>query len=73
MAEPLLARIQEERTAVVCPIIDAISDTNMAYLGGSHGGIGTFWWSLHYSMGPMPKSEIERRTHPETDYIRSLI
>ncbi|KAK6739603.1 hypothetical protein RB195_008230 [Necator americanus] len=39
----------------------------------SNRGIGTFWWSLHYSMGPMPKSEIERRTHPETDYIRSLI
>ncbi|CAJ0600290.1 unnamed protein product [Cylicocyclus nassatus] len=70
-AEPLLARIKEERTAVVCPIIDSISDINMAYLGGSHGGIGTFWWSLHYSMGPLPKSEIERRANPQTDYIRS--
>nr|CDJ89781.1 Glycosyl transferase and Ricin B lectin domain containing protein [Haemonchus contortus] len=69
--EPLLARIQEERTAVVCPIIDSISDTNLAYLGGSHGGIGTFWWSLHYSISSMPKREIERRKHPETDYIRS--
>ncbi|CAD6196353.1 unnamed protein product [Caenorhabditis auriculariae] len=69
--EPLLARIQEERTAVVCPVIDAISDGNMAYLGGSHGGIGTFWWSLHYSMGSLPKSEIERRKNPATDYIRS--
>ncbi|KAK6060185.1 hypothetical protein COOONC_02157 [Cooperia oncophora] len=69
--EPLLARIKEERTAVVCPIIDAISETNLAYLGGSHGGIGTFWWSLHYSISSMPRREIERRKHPETDYVRS--
>ncbi|KAK5972274.1 hypothetical protein GCK32_003863, partial [Trichostrongylus colubriformis] len=69
--EPLLARIQEQRTAVVCPIIDSISDTNLAYLGGSHGGIGTFWWSLHYSISSLPKREIERRKHPQTDYIRS--
>ncbi|VDO19298.1 unnamed protein product [Heligmosomoides polygyrus] len=69
--QPLLARIKEQRSAVVCPIIDSISDTNLAYLGGAHGGVGTFWWSLHYSMGPMPKSEIERRKNPATDYIRS--
>ncbi|WKY00836.1 hypothetical protein Q1695_015116 [Nippostrongylus brasiliensis] len=69
--EPLLARIQEQPTAVVCPIIDSISDTNMAYLGGSHGGVGSFWWSLHYSIVPMPKREILRRKNPETDYIRS--
>ncbi|CAJ0578913.1 unnamed protein product, partial [Mesorhabditis spiculigera] len=69
--EPLLARIAEERTAVICPVIDSISDTTMAYMGGSAGGIGTFWWSLHYSMGPLPKSEVERRKNPETDIIRS--
>ncbi|CAI4231179.1 unnamed protein product [Auanema sp. JU1783] len=70
-AEPIVSRIREDRKAVVCPVIDSISDTNMAYLGGSHGGVGTFWWSLHYSMGPMPKKEIARRKNPETDYIRS--
>uniref|UniRef100_A0A0K0DL81 Polypeptide N-acetylgalactosaminyltransferase n=1 Tax=Angiostrongylus cantonensis TaxID=6313 RepID=A0A0K0DL81_ANGCA len=37
--EPLLARIKEERTAVVCPIIDSISNSDLAYLGGSHGGM----------------------------------
>ncbi|KAJ1358405.1 hypothetical protein KIN20_016822 [Parelaphostrongylus tenuis] len=34
-------------------------------------GVGIFWWSLHYNEGPMPKSEIERRKNPQTDYIRS--
>ena len=37
--EPLLARIQEERTAVVCPTIDSISAHSMAYLGGAAGGV----------------------------------
>jgi len=38
-------------------------------MGGSAGGIGTFWWSLHYKMDPMPDGERKRRTNPETDYI----
>lgn len=30
-AEPLLARIEEDRTAVLVPIIDVIEETNLAY------------------------------------------
>jgi hypothetical protein len=29
--EPLLLRIKEKRSAVLCPSIDMISDSNMAY------------------------------------------
>lgn len=33
-AEPLLARIKEDRKAVVCPIIDVIDDKTMEYYHG---------------------------------------
>uniref|UniRef100_A0A0N5AKT4 Polypeptide N-acetylgalactosaminyltransferase n=1 Tax=Syphacia muris TaxID=451379 RepID=A0A0N5AKT4_9BILA len=69
--EPLLHRIKQKRTAVVCPTIDSISDTTLEYLGGSANGIGTFWWSLHYKMDPIPEREKKRRKNPETDPIMS--
>ncbi|TKR75870.1 hypothetical protein L596_017104 [Steinernema carpocapsae] len=70
--EPLLQRIKNKRTAVVCPIIDSISDYNMAYNGGYIGGIGTFWWSLHFKMDPIPPKEVERRkNNPETEPLMS--
>ncbi|PAV83850.1 hypothetical protein WR25_19589 [Diploscapter pachys] len=69
--EPILARIKESPSAVVLPVIDSISDSSMQYMGGSHGGVGSFWWSLHYSMDELPESERLRRKNPNTDYIRS--
>uniref|UniRef100_A0A914ZUK7 Polypeptide N-acetylgalactosaminyltransferase n=1 Tax=Parascaris univalens TaxID=6257 RepID=A0A914ZUK7_PARUN len=36
--EPLLQRIKDKRSAVVCPTIDAISDSTMQYLGGRSAG-----------------------------------
>lgn len=33
--EPLLQRVTEDRTAVVCPIIDVISMDNFQYIGAS--------------------------------------
>uniref|UniRef100_A0A914EGR8 Ricin B lectin domain-containing protein n=1 Tax=Acrobeloides nanus TaxID=290746 RepID=A0A914EGR8_9BILA len=71
MLEPILQRIKDERTAVVCPVIDSISDSNIQYMGGGVGGVGTFWWSLHYKMDGMPQSEKIRRKNPEIDYVRS--
>ena len=67
--EPLLQRIKEKRSAIVCPVIDSISDNNIQYMGGFAGGIGTFWWSLHYKMDPMPEREKKRRKNPQTDYL----
>ncbi|KAI6220092.1 hypothetical protein M3Y99_01620800 [Aphelenchoides fujianensis] len=43
--EPILQRIKDERTAVVCPIIDFISAETLAYSGDqSVGSVGGFWW-----------------------------
>ncbi|KAK0414463.1 hypothetical protein QR680_011442 [Steinernema hermaphroditum] len=70
--EPLLQRIKDKPNAVVCPIIDSISADTMQYFGGYIGGIGTFWWSLHFKMDPIPKREQERRkNNPETEPLLS--
>ncbi|CAF0774469.1 unnamed protein product [Adineta steineri] len=53
--EPLLARIKEKRSAVLCPSIDMISDHNLAYGGTGFGSVGGFWWSLHFNWAPIPK------------------
>ncbi|CAK5063253.1 unnamed protein product [Meloidogyne enterolobii] len=39
----------------------------MEYQIGGAGGIGTFWWSLHYSMSELPEREKKRRKNPEVD------
>ena len=52
--EPLLARIKEKRSAVLCPTIDSIDDKNMAYYGGSGAGYGIFTWSLFFTWGSIP-------------------
>ncbi|MFH4980913.1 hypothetical protein AB6A40_007622 [Gnathostoma spinigerum] len=69
--EPLLQRIKDNPKAVVCPTIDSINARTMRYEGGSLAGIGTFWWSLHYKMDPIPYREKKRRKNPSTDYLRS--
>lgn len=40
--QPLLQRIKEKRSAVVCPVIDLISDKTMEYMGGDLGGTLVF-------------------------------
>lgn len=56
--EPLLARIKEKRSAVLCPIIDHISAETLAYSGDSYpANIGGFWWSLHFRWDPIPKED----------------
>ncbi len=67
--EPLLARIGEDRTAVVCPIIDVISSKTLDYNGGGGHSVGGFWWSLHFSWRPLPEREKARRKS-RTDPIR---
>uniref|UniRef100_A0A914D7F1 Polypeptide N-acetylgalactosaminyltransferase n=1 Tax=Acrobeloides nanus TaxID=290746 RepID=A0A914D7F1_9BILA len=60
--EPLLHRIKEKKTAVICPVIDHISAETMAYSGGSHvGSVGGFWWSLHFRWDPVQEKERKRR------------
>ncbi|KAF7627209.1 Polypeptide N-acetylgalactosaminyltransferase [Meloidogyne graminicola] len=53
--EPMLARIKEKRTAIVCPSIDNINAETMAYTsGGEISSVGTFFWSLHFRWDPIP-------------------
>lgn len=61
--EPLLQRIKEERSAVVCPIIDVINDENFAYMFSADRKfqIGGFTWSGHFTWIPVPDFEIKRR------------
>ncbi|KAH3698699.1 hypothetical protein DPMN_086245, partial [Dreissena polymorpha] len=59
--EPLLARIKEDRTAILCPEIDNIDKNTLDYGGTGSFSVGGFWWSLHFAWRPMPKHESDRR------------
>lgn len=64
--EPLLARIAEDRTAVVCPIIDIINADTFSYTSSPlvRGG---FNWGLHFKWDSIPRTYSE----PE-DYIKPI-
>ncbi|CAF4370756.1 unnamed protein product, partial [Rotaria sordida] len=47
--EPIVYRIQQKRTAILCPIIDAINSYALSYHSGFSNTVGTFTWSLHFS------------------------
>ncbi|XP_046350020.1 probable N-acetylgalactosaminyltransferase 9 [Haliotis rufescens] len=68
--EPLLARIKEDRTAVLCPEIDSIDKDTLQYGSTGSFSVGGFWWSLHFSWRPIPQRERERRKS-NVDPIRS--
>lgn len=67
--EPLLARIKEDRTAVLCPEIDNIDKYTLNYGVTGSFSVGGFWWSLHFSWRPIPDHERARRKS-QTDPIR---
>lgn len=46
--EPLLHEIALNRKAVVCPIIDVISDDTFEYVPASHMTWGGFNWKLSF-------------------------
>lgn len=46
--EPLLARVKENRTNVVCPVIDIISDENFGFMKSFEMHSGAFNWQLHF-------------------------
>uniref|UniRef100_A0A3P9LL67 Polypeptide N-acetylgalactosaminyltransferase n=1 Tax=Oryzias latipes TaxID=8090 RepID=A0A3P9LL67_ORYLA len=68
--EPLLARIKEDRTAVVCPIIDVISDETFEYMAGSDMTYGGFNWKLNFRWYPVPQREMDRRKGDRTLPVR---
>ncbi|UJR16353.1 hypothetical protein I4U23_003257 [Adineta vaga] len=59
--EYLLYEVKKDRTAVVCPIIDVISDNDFAYLTGSDMTWGGFNWRLNFRWYPVPQREELRR------------
>ena len=67
--EPIVARIKENRKAVLCPEIDLISAETLEYQGTGSYSVGGFWWSLHFSWRPIPQRELDRRKSP-TEPIR---
>ncbi|XP_069110920.1 probable N-acetylgalactosaminyltransferase 9 isoform X3 [Argopecten irradians] len=67
--EPLLSRIKEDPTAVLCPEIDLIDKDTLQYGGTGSFSVGGFWWSLHFSWRPIPKHERDRRKS-DVDPIR---
>ncbi|KAK6491323.1 polypeptide N-acetylgalactosaminyltransferase 12 [Huso huso] len=69
--EPLLERIKEEETAVVCPVIDVIDWNTFQYLGNpGEPQIGGFDWRLVFTWHVVPEREQKLRRSP-IDVIRS--
>ncbi|XP_042632856.1 polypeptide N-acetylgalactosaminyltransferase 12-like [Cyprinus carpio] len=70
--EPLLQRIKDEPSAVVCPVIDVIDWNTFQYLGNAgEPQIGGFDWRLVFTWHTIPEYEQKRRSSP-TDVIRSF-
>ncbi|XP_052328609.1 polypeptide N-acetylgalactosaminyltransferase 12 [Oncorhynchus keta] len=69
--EPLLDRIKEEPSAVVCPVIDVIDWNTFQYLGNpGEPQIGGFDWRLVFTWHSVPEYEQKRR-RSAIDVIRS--
>nr|CAI5825810.1 unnamed protein product [Callosobruchus analis] len=62
-AEPLLQRIEEDRTAVLVPLIDVIEADTFAYStdGESSFQVGGFSWSGHFTWIDVQPSEVEAK------------
>ena len=69
--EPLLARIKEERTAILCPMIDAINDNTLVYSLNGGEAVGGFVWSLHFTWHQTFDREMNRRKSM-AEHIRSV-
>ncbi|XP_073534605.1 polypeptide N-acetylgalactosaminyltransferase 12-like [Phyllobates terribilis] len=60
--EPLMERIREKETAVVCPVIDVIDWNTFQYLGNSgEPQIGGLDWRLVFTWHVVPDREQKRR------------
>lgn len=66
--EPLLERISKDRTRVVSPVIDSISDKTFEYVAlKGMANIGGFSWFPDFIWQPVPQSE-RRRLHGDVNF-----
>ncbi|XP_043236677.1 polypeptide N-acetylgalactosaminyltransferase 1-like isoform X2 [Amphibalanus amphitrite] len=69
--EPLLARIAESPTSVVCPVIDIINDDSFAYTRSFELHWGGFNWQLHFRWFTLGEREIQARRKDNTAPFRT--
>lgn len=69
--EPLLERVVENRTRVVCPIIDVISMDNFQYIGASSDLRGGFDWNLVFKWEYLSSEERTRRSKDPVSPIKT--
>ncbi|XP_017014118.2 polypeptide N-acetylgalactosaminyltransferase 2 [Drosophila takahashii] len=69
--EPLLERVREDPTRVVCPVIDVISMDNFQYIGASADLRGGFDWNLIFKWEYLSPSERAMRHNDPTTAIRT--
>ena len=67
--EPILARIKEDRSNVLCPIVDAIDDQTLTYSKNGGYQVGGFTWSMHFTWRDVPERDVASRKY--TDPVRS--
>uniref|UniRef100_A0A6P4EXE0 Polypeptide N-acetylgalactosaminyltransferase n=1 Tax=Drosophila rhopaloa TaxID=1041015 RepID=A0A6P4EXE0_DRORH len=69
--EPLLERVREDPSRVVCPVIDVISMDNFQYIGASADLRGGFDWNLIFKWEYLSPSERAMRHNDPTTAIRT--
>lgn len=69
--EPLLDRVAEDPTRVVCPVIDVISMDTFQYIGASSDLRGGFDWNLVFKWEYLNPQERQERAKDPTRAIRT--
>ncbi|KAK4886111.1 hypothetical protein RN001_002382 [Aquatica leii] len=69
--QPLLERVAEDPTRVVCPVIDVISMDTFQYIGASADLRGGFDWNLVFKWEYLSTSERQSRQKDPTQSIRT--
>ncbi|XP_037074927.1 polypeptide N-acetylgalactosaminyltransferase 3-like [Pollicipes pollicipes] len=69
--EPLLTRIAESPTSVVCPVIDIINDDTFAYTRSFELHWGGFNWQLHFRWFTLGERELAARRQDNTAPFRT--
>ncbi|XP_071520484.1 polypeptide N-acetylgalactosaminyltransferase 1-like [Panulirus ornatus] len=69
--EPLLSRIAEDRTRVVCPIIDIVHEDTFQYVRSFELHWGAFNWNLHFRWYTLGQKELEERRKDITEAYSS--